>query len=145
MIKVVEAVLAVSNRSDNKESGWLRRVLEWDMNDPRLDRVPMGFVFIDRVTRASLEKSCEDNKELVIEIDRFRKTLASQYDDFGQPMQLTSTRILAIILHSLATDRSLVEFVNIRSLSTLFYDDYGDKRAREFYLEWIERERERAE
>ena len=63
-INVVDSVLKVSKRPDDKEKEVLNRVHTLEEKDERLDRVPKGLLHMDRQLRPALEKVCRKNIEL---------------------------------------------------------------------------------
>ena len=132
-VKLVEAVLQVSTRSDEKEKKFLDEIFDLALDDERLDHVPKRFAMLNRALRPVLEESCEKERELADEIKRHKLLIGAQ----GK--LITARRIIKMIYENLATDSNMMEVVTIRSLTDLRYEDYGDAKSRQFYSDWIDR------
>ncbi len=134
-MELIQNVMATSTRRDNKEKEFLDAVLKMDKEAPELDVVPAKHVLLDRALMPSLEKSCKKEVELADEIHRYKLLLQGKP---GAPM-ITSRKILAMIYGYLATDDNLMEVVDIRALSNLMWEAYGDENAAKFYADWLDK------
>ncbi|MDP7066231.1 MAG: hypothetical protein QF637_01280, partial [Acidimicrobiales bacterium] len=125
-MNVVEAVLQVSQRTDMLEKKFLDEMLPWKVDDPRLDLIPKRMVNMNRNLKPGLLKLCKGDSRLHDEIERQRTM-------YGMTMQLiTARKVLSLLYHSLATDKSLLEVCTIKHLAAIKWESYGDKDAYKF-------------
>ena len=52
---------------------------------------------------------------------------------------ITTRRLLAIAYSQLSTDNYMMEVVNLRTLTDMKWEEYGDRYAKDFYFDWIDR------
>ena len=119
-IAVVDSVLAVSTRTDNKEKEFLNEVRTLAIDDPKLKEVPAKFMKMNRSLKATLKASCKNNTELQAQIDT---------EDRRQDGELTARQILAMIHAFFATDTSALEVITVAHIVAHQYQNYGDDKA----------------
>ena len=102
-------------------------------DDPKLDRVPKFFLQMDRTIKPSLEKLMGKDPELRGEMIKAKLELAQQ------KKSITTRRLLAIAYAQLSTDNYMMEVVNLRTLTDMKWESYGDKYAKEFYFDWLDK------
>mgnify|MGYP003325659442 CR=1 FL=1 len=131
-VKLLDNIMAQSTRNDDKERDYYNACLKGDHNHPKFDKVPRRHIRLDRIAVPAFEKACQKYTKLKKDIDALKLKL----NDRGK--QITSRRILIMLYHRLATDKSMLEIVNIRSVSNMDYSNFGDTKAQEFHDTWVD-------
>ena len=132
-MELIDNVLQVSSRTDNKEKTFLDEVKFWECgtNPTDADVVPLKMVPLDRMLKPELIKACREDATLSDEIERKRKEL-----DLDGKI-LTSRRILFMIYNNLSSDKSMLEICTIRNLTDIRWEDYGDENAPKFWHDFL--------
>ena len=110
----------------------MNRTIKMKYDDPRLDRVPKFFIQMDRTIKPSLEKLMGKDPELRDEMVKTKLELSEK------KKSITTRRLLAITYSQLSTDNYMMEVVNLRTLTDMKWEDYGDRYAKDFYFDWID-------
>ena len=131
-MNLVDEVLKVSCRNDNKEQDFLDAVIDWSKNtlDIVVDHVPRRMVYLDRALKPQLIQACKSDHRLSEEIERKRLQLNDVRKYF------CARRILLMIYSNLTSDTNMLEICTIRDLSELDYFQFGDKLASKFWHEF---------
>ena len=127
-IAVVDAALAVSTRTDNKEKDFLDEVKTLAVDDVRLKEVPAKFVKMNRSLKAALKATCNNQTELQAQIDT---------EDRRRDGGLTARQILSMIHAFFATDTSALEVITVAHIVAHQYQNYGDDKADLYWTEWV--------
>jgi len=126
----VKRVAQSSSRTDDSEKTFLLKVLEAKgADDPMLYEVPEYMVPMEKVLQPELVKLCEKDVSLKRDVD--------QEEDLcmNNGRELTSRKILHMILRSMATDKPLMVEVTAANLFNLTWK--GDAKAKEFLQDWL--------
>ena len=90
---------------------------------------------MDRALRPALEKRTEKDLEFNQDVVAYRRRL----NQSTPPKFITARRILKIIYNRLVTDSSCVQVVNVRNLSNIQYEKFGEDKLKAMYNEFLEK------